>query len=532
MILSVINDKKRETTTTMANTETSHSENNKRIAKNTLLLYVRMLFSLLISIYTSRVVLNTLGVEDYGIYNVVGGVVIMMGILNGAMSTSVQRFLNFELGAGNKTKLTQTFSMSLNIYILFAFIFVILAETIGVWFLNTYLSIPQDRLTAANYVFQFSIFSTVISLLSNPYSAAIISHEKMGVFAFTSILEVLIKLAIVFLLLVISFDKLIGYGLFLACATCLVTLIYYTYCKRHFEECRYKLFWDKTMFRQLFSYFGWNLFGSAAGLLKTEGLNILLNIFFNPAVNAARGIACTINNVLMQFFNNFYMAVKPQIIKYYAQGDTPKMLDLVFKSTKYSFFLCFIFSLPVMIEAPFLIQLWLGQVPEYTVVFTRLIIIISIVDALAVPTMTAAHATGKIRLYQFVVGTILILNIPISYCFLKYIFHDAVTVYIISLLLAITAFIVRLYIVKRLVGFSIRLYMKTIILKILALAALSAILPLCLHAVLKQNFINSAAVIAASVMSTCCVIYLLGLNRTEKAIVIKAVRNKIKSVWN
>ena len=212
----------------------------------------------------------------------------MMGILNGAMSTSVQRFLNFELGAGNKTKLTQTFSMSLNIYILFAFIFVILAETIGVWFLNTYLSIPQDRLTAANYVLQFSIFSTVISLLSNPYSAAIISHEKMGVFAFTSILEVLIKLAIVFLLLTISFDKLIGYGLFQACATCLVTLIYYTYCKRHFEECRYKLFWDKPMFLQLFSYFSWNLFGSAAGLFKTEGLNILLNIFFNPAVNAER----------------------------------------------------------------------------------------------------------------------------------------------------------------------------------------------------------------------------------------------------
>ena len=361
--------------------------NNKRIAKNTLLLYGRMLFSLLVSLYTSRVVLNTLGVEDYGIYNVVGGVVAMMGLLNGAMATSVQRFMNFELGVGNHEKLRQTFSMSMNIYALFALAFVILAETIGVWFLNTHLLIPQERLSAANYVFQFSIFGTVISLMSNPYNAAIVAHERMDIFAYTSIFAVLVKLGIVFLLLVIPFDKLIGYGLFLTCASCLVTLVYYIFCKKHFAECRYSLYWNKSLFKKLFSYFSWNLFGSAAGLIKTEGLNILLNMFFNPVVNAARGIACTINNVLMQFFNNFYTAVQPQIVKYYAQGDTASMLDLVFKSTKYSFFLCLIVSLPVLIEAPYMIHLWLGQVPEYTVIFTRLIVVISVVDALASPIM-------------------------------------------------------------------------------------------------------------------------------------------------
>ena len=501
--------------------------NNKRIAKNTLLLYARMLFSLLVSLYTSRVVLNTLGVEDYGIYNVVGGVVVMMGVLNGAMATSVQRFLNFELGAGNHEKLRQTFSMSLNIYALFALVFVILAETIGVWFLNTHLIIPPDRLSAANYVLQFSIFGTMLSLMGNPYNAAIVAHERMDVYAYTSIFEVLVKLGIVFLLLVIPFDKLIGYGLFLTCASCLVTLAYYIFCKRHFTECQYSLYWDKSLFRQLFSYFSWNLFGSAAAMVKGEGLNILLNMFFNPVVNGARGIACTINNVLMQFFNNFYTAVRPQIVKYYAQGDTASMLDLVFKSTKYSFFLCLIVSLPVLIEAPYLIHLWLGQTPEYTIIFTRLIVVISVVDALASPIMTAAHATGKIKLYQFVVGMITIINIPISYCVLKYVSTDAVAVYAVSLALAVVAFVVRLWIVKRLVNFSIRLYFRTVILRILLLAVLAVPLPLGLHLIMPNGFISCAVVVIVSVVSSCIFIYTLGMSSTERNIVMNAVRNKI-----
>ena len=487
-----------------------------------------MLFSLLVSLYTSRVVLNTLGVEDYGIYNVVGGVVAMMGLLNGAMATSVQRFMNFELGVGNHEKLRQTFSMSLNIYAMFALAFVILAETVGVWFLNTHLLIPQERLSAANYVFQFSIFGTVISLMSNPYNAAIVAHERMDIYAYTSIFAVLVKLGIVFLLLVIPFDKLIGYGLFLTCASCLVTLVYYIFCKRHFAECRYSLYWNKSLFKKLFSYFSWNLFGSAAGLIKTEGLNILLNMFFNPVVNAARGIACTINNVLMQFFNNFYTAVQPQIVKYYAQGDTASMLDLVFKSTKYSFFLCLIVSLPVLIEAPYMIHLWLGQVPEYTVIFTRLIVVISVVDALASPIMTAAHATGKIKLYQFVVGVITILNIPISYCVLKYVHTDAVTVYAVSLTLAVVAFVVRLWIVKRLVDFSMRLYFRTVILRILLLATLSVPLPLWLHSVMEEGFASCVAVVVVSVVSSCIFIYALGMNSSERTVVMNVVRNRIK----
>lgn len=506
----------------------SHAENTKRIAKNTLMLYVRMLFSMLVSLYTSRVVLNTLGVEDYGIYNVVGGVVAMMGVLNGAMATSVQRFLNYELGAGNSEKLQQTFSMSLNIYALFALIFVILAETIGVWFLNTHLQIPQERLLAANYVFQFSIFATVISLMSNPYNASIVAHERMDVYAYTSILEVLAKLGIVYLLMVITFDKLIGYGIFLTITSCLVTIAYYLFCKKHFAECRYKLYWDKSLFSQLFSYFSWNLFGSTSAVAKTEGLNILINMFFNPAVNAARGIACQINNVLMQFFNNFFTAVRPQIIKYYAQGDTVSMIDLVFRSTKYSFFLCLLVSLPILIEAPYLINFWLGQTPEYTVIFTRLIVIISVIEALAAPIMTMAHATGKIKLYQFVVGMIMILNIPISYCILKYFFHNAIIVYVVSLMLTVIAFVVRLWVVKRLIDFSIQQYFKAIIMRILMLSAFSSLLPVGLHFILERSFISCIAVIAVSLLSSCTIIYAVGMSENERTVVLKIVRNKIK----
>lgn len=504
------------------------AENNKRIAKNTLILYIRMFFIMLISLYTSRIVLSTLGVEDYGIYNVVGGVIAMMGILNGAMSTSVQRFLNFETGAGDGERLRHTFCMSLNIYALFALVFVILAETIGVWFLNTHLTIPQERLSSANYVYQFSIFATAISLMNTPYNAAIVAHERMDIYAYTSILEVLAKLGGVYLLMVITFDKLIGYGLFLTSTSCLVALVYYIFCKRHFTECRYKLYWNKSLFRQLFSFFSWNLFGSTAGVVKTEGLNILINIFFNPVVNAARGIACQINNVLMQFFNNFFTAVRPQIIKYYAQGNTVGMMDLVFRSTKYSFFLCLLVSLPVLIEAPYLINFWLGQTPEHAVIFTRLIITISVIEALAAPIMTAAHATGKIKFYQFSVGMIMILNIPISYCILRYFSHNAIIVYAVSLILTVIAFFVRLWVLKRLIDFSIRQYFKTIIMRILILSVLSSLLPLGLHLILERNFINCVTVIAVSVFSSCTIIYTLGMSGNEKATVMKIVRNKIK----
>ena len=337
----------------------------------------------------------------------------------------------------------------------------------------------------------------------------------------------LLKLVVVFLLLAITFDKLIGYGLFIAFASCTVTGVYYAFCRKHFAECRYRLCWDRGLFRNLFSYFSWNLFGSAAGVAKTEGLNVLLNVFFTPIVNAARGIACLISNVLMQFFNNFYTAVRPQIIKYYAQDNTREMMDLVFRSTKYSFFLCLLVSLPVLVEAPFIISLWLGQLPEHAVAFTRLIVVISVIDALASPIMTAAHATGRIKLYQFVVGSIMLCNIPVSYALLSLV-PNPLIVYWVSLLLTVIAFIVRLFILKRLVSFSIREYLCRVILPISVLALLSSLLPVALRTILDEGFASSVAIIAVSVLSSCSVIFGLGMNKGERAVVVKAISNKIK----
>lgn len=291
-----------------------------------------------VTLYTSRIVLEMLGVEDFGIYNVVGGVVTVMGVLNGAMAVSVQRYLTFELGKGDSKRLKQTFSMCITIFLLFAFLLLVLAETVGLWFLNTQLIIPEERIVAANWVYQFSIFSAIVTLLYIPYNAAIIAHEEMNVFAYVSIMEVVMKLAIAFVLIVFSYDRLIIYGLLLMLTAIVVTLVYIVYCVRKYEECCYRFYWEKKLFTQLLSYSAWNLFGSLSGVAKGQGLNILLNMFFNPVVNASRGIAYQVNSAVNQFFSNFYTAVRPQITKYYAQNDLKNMFELVFRSSKFSFF--------------------------------------------------------------------------------------------------------------------------------------------------------------------------------------------------
>lgn len=332
----------------------NNSVNNKRIAKNTLLLYVRMFFVMAVTLFTSRVVLATLGVTDFGIYNVVGGVVAMMGILNNAMAVSTQRYLTFELGRGDAVRLKQVFCMCLAIFVMLAVVVVVLGETVGLWFLNSKMTIPADRMVAANWVYQFSILACVASLIVTPYNAVIIARERMNVYAYVGILEVVLKLAVVYLLLVIPVDRLTTYGLLILLSQIVIAVIYMLYCTRHFAEARYRVYWDGSLFRELVSYSGWNLFGSAAGVVKGQGLNILLNMFFTPAVNAARGIAYQVNAAITQFFTNFYTAVRPQITKYYAQGDMEEMTKLIFRSSKMSFYLIMLISMPVIIEAPLL----------------------------------------------------------------------------------------------------------------------------------------------------------------------------------
>lgn len=505
---------------------TKVSDNNKRIAKNTLILYVRMFILMGISLYTSRVILKVLGIDDFGIYNVAGGVVSMMGVLNGAMSVSTTRYLTFELGKGDMDALKRTFSMCMTIYMMLSLAFLILAETIGLWFLNTQLTIPANRMTAVNWVFQFTIITTIFSLMTNPYNAVIISREKMGIYAYISLLDAALKLGIVFLLDVLSFDKLIVYGFLLMILHLIICAIYFIYCNRCYQEAKYKFYWDKKLFKELLSYTGWNLFGSASGIAKGQGLNILLNMFFTPSVNAARGIAYQVNAVVSQFFTNFYTAIRPQITKYYAANDLDNMFKLVFRSSKMSFFLILLISLPLVIEAPFVINLWLGQLPDYVVPFMRLIVVITAVDAMATPLMTTAHATGQIALYQSVVGSMTILNIPISYIFLKFGFEPLI-VFKVSLVISVINLFIRLWIVKRLVNFPVVDYIKKVFANGLFVTVVSAIIPILAYLHLEINFVTFVVICLISVVSTIVTVYCIGLQSNERTFVINTIKNKL-----
>lgn len=506
----------------MANSST----NNKRIAKNTILLYIRMFFIMVVTLFTSRVVLNTLGVVDFGIYNVVGGVVSMMGVLNGAMSVSTTRYLTFELGRGDKLQLRIVFSTCLTIFIILSAIVILLAESVGLWFLNSKLVIPEDRMVAANWVYQFAIFSSVSSLMTNPYNATIIAHERMNIYAYVGILEVLLKLGVAYLLLVMPTDRLATYGVLILLSHVIVTSIYIIYCLRHFAETHYKFYWEKPLVKELVSYSGWNLFGSVSDLVKGQGLNILLNIFFNPAVNAARGIAYQINSAITQFFTNFYTAVRPQITKYYAQGNVEDMMKLVFRSSKFSFYLIMFISMPIVIETPFLVNLWLGQLPDYVVPFTRLIIIISAVDSMSTPLMTVAHATGNIRFYQFSVGTMKILNLPISYIFLK-LGYSPLVIFYISLAISSICLFMRVWIVRRLMPFPVKAYIVQVFGSCLLVNLVALIVPITANLLLDNSIGNVVIICLLCVLSSLTAIYGIGFNAIEREFTISIIRKKI-----
>lgn len=504
----------------------NNSVNNKRIAKNTLLLYVRMLVMMLVSLYTSRVVLNSLGVEDFGIYNVVGGVVVMMGVLNSSLSAATSRFITYELGRGDARRLRQVFSISVNIYVAYAALFVIVAEIAGLWLLDNKLTLPADKLDVAHWLFQFSVVSVVVSLLYNPYNAVIIAHEKMNVYAYLSVLEALLKLGVAFLILTFQESRLFYYGLFIMLSSLLVTSCYIIYCVRHYRGAWYEFYWEKEKYREILSFSGWNIFGSLANLAKGQGLNVMLNIFFSPSVNAARGIAYQVNNVVTQFFNNFYMAVRPQITKYYAQNEIDSMLKLVFRSSRFLFFLMLAISLPVIVETPFLINAWLGQTPDYVIPFTRLIILITVVDGMSQPLMTAVQATGKIKLYQIVVGCAILMILPVSYVFLKCGF-SAVSVFYVSLAVSLLCHLLRLVLMKRVISFSIRAYMWEVAFRCLACSLLSPVAPVLLSCHTGDGFGGFIIILLVCLLSSFAMIWLVGMRSEDRAMLLRIVRERM-----
>ena len=497
----------------------NQSANNKRIAKNTLLLYVRMLFGMLVSLYTSRVILQTLGVEDYGVYNVVGGVITMFTFLNGAMSSATSRYITFEIGKGNMEQLKKVFSTSLQIHAIIALLIVILGETVGLWFLMNELVIPDGRMDAAMWVYQCSIISCVVTIMSVPYNADIIAHEKMSAFAYISVLEIILKLAIVYLLVVLPFDKLKVYAVLVLMVGLLIRYIYTRYCHKYFEESHYIHHIDKPLLKEMSSFAGWSFWGNLAGILYGQGLNMMLNIFFGPVVNAARGIATQIQSVVTQFVTNFQMALNPQITKTYASGELDKMHSLMFRSARFSFMLLFFLSLPIMLETNYILTLWLGIVPENTVIFARIIIAISLIYTIANPCVIANQATGKVKVYQAVVGGLLLLILPISYIVLK-MGAPAYSVFIVHFCVESVAQFARMYMLRNMIDLPLWSYVKNIYLPIMGVVLLSVVLPLLVYSNMQEGFIRLLAVGTTCVVSVAMTSLFIGMTRNERTFLI------------
>ena len=505
------------------------SSANKRIAKNTLVLYVRMLFTMGISLFTSRVILQTLGVEDYGISSVVGGVISMFTFINAAMVSSTQRYLNFELVRGDANQLRSVFSTSLQIHALIALAIIVLSETVGLWFLNEKLVIPEARMTAAMWVYQCSILSCAVSIMSTPYNAVIVAHEKMSAFAYISILDVSLKLLVVYLLVVLPFDKLIILAILNLLVQLFIRYIYTLYCHRHFPESYFQFWFNKTLFKEMFGFAGWSFWGNLAAILYTQGLNMMLNIFFGPIVNAARGIAVQVQSAVQQFVGGFQTALNPQITKNYASNNLPQMHSLMFRSARFSFLLLFFLSLPVLMETNFILTLWLKTVPDDAVIFTQIMICISLNYTTANPCIIANQATGKVKIYQMVVGGILLLILPISYVVLK-LGAPAYSVFIVHFCIESLAQFSRMYMLRKLIHLPLWQYMKNIYIPIVSTVVIAIILPLVVRMQVAEGWLRFLAVGFTCVLSVGASSYFIGFTKQERVFFLdkslRLLRNK------
>lgn len=468
-----------------------------------------------IGLYTSRIVLQVLGVDNYGIYNIVGGFISMFSLISGSLSSSIQRFITFELGTGNKERLRKIVSTGINVQIGISLVVILLAESFGLWFLNNRMNIPVHRLYAANLVYHISLVSFVINLLSVPYNAIIVAHEKMSAFAAISFLEIVMKLVIVFLLYISSYDKLIVYSVLLLVIAFIIRTVYWVYCKRHFEESRYKYVHDVALMKEMSRFAGLTFLTGTAYLFNTQGVNILINIFFNVGVNAARGIATTVQTVTLQFADNFSFSLSPQITKLYASGNIMEMEKLVIRGAKFSFILALLICLPVIMETEYILQLWLKEVPPHTAAFVRLSIIGVIIDKLGSTSCTACMATGEIRQYVALVASIGCLVFPLT--FLAYYMGAPVeTTYVILALVYIGVDGARLFIMKGLLHFPIWNFINEVILRCIAVSATATLIPVvyvsCFPPSLTRFVTSTIMTVALTAMSS----YLLGLNKDER----------------
>jgi len=500
-----------------------NTSENKRIAKNSLYLFLRMLVLLVVGLYTSRVLLIALGVSDYGIFNVVGGIVSMFIFINYAMINSTQRYVTYELGRKDQERLSLIFSTSMNIHAVIALVIILLSETIGMWFLYNKMVIPPDRMNAAFWVFQFSIISCFVNIMCVPYNALIIAHEKMSAFAYISLLDAGFKLGIVYLLLISDWDRLIFYGFLILLVTIIDIAIYISYCRRKFPESAYHYILDKPLTIEMTKFASWNLLGNLSYVCYTQGLNLLLNVFFNPVINAARGITVQIQTVVTNFSYNVENAIKPQITKSYAQSDLHRMHTLIYASARLSYYTLLLVSLPIFLEIETILHLWLAEVPPHTANFVRITVLILLADALANPLLTAVQATGHLKKYQFTVSLLSFLILPLSYIGLL-LFPVPEVVFLVNLFIGIVSQFIKLWVVGRLIELPIRSYLKNVFVKTSAVTAFACILTFPLLYLFDAGIVRLVSVLCYGGLIVLILVYMVGLNHEERQL----VKNKVK----
>lgn len=505
----------------------NNSANNKRIAKNTLMLYFRMFITTIVGLYTSRVVLQTLGVTDYGIYNVVGGIISMATFLNSAMVAASQRFLSFELGKGDFERLKLVFCTTINIHASICLIAFVFAETVGLWFVNVELVIPDDRMIAANWVFQASILTFMINVMSVPYNSAIVAHEKMSAFAYISILDVVLKLLIVYMLLLIPHDKLIIYSILMVFVTASIRLCYTLYCKSHFYECTYHFIFDKSLFCELFSFAGWSVIGNLGFSFKNQLSNIILNLFFGPSVNAARGIAIQVSAHVKTFAHSFTMALNPQITKQYAAGNVEASRKLVYAGSRYTFYLMALISIPVIININYILKLWLGIVPDFTAQFVVFTVITSLIFAMSECVTKAIQATGRIKWFQIGISIIMLSELPCAWVLLEFGFPPYAVMWP-SLFTYSVALLFRFWLINRYVeGYSFIDYFQHVVLRCLIVFTLSYVLCRMMTSEIDITFCRFLLSIIFNMAITAFVTLALGMEKGERSLLLKKIVQKL-----
>lgn len=501
---------------------------NKRIAKNTIFLYIRMMVVMMVSLYTSRVILNTLGASDYGIYNVVGGIVTIVSFLNSALGGSTSRFLTFALGEKNLKKQKSTFGACLNLHIGVALLVLILGETIGLWFFYEKMVIPNNRMVAAFWVYQFSILTTMVSFTQVPYNASLIAHEEMSIYAYVGLYEALSRLVIAYLITISPIDNLIFYGLLLLINTVAVQLFYRWYAVTHFIECRFSIVKDKALYKQLLSYGGWDLFGNLALVCQGEGVNLLLNVFFGPIVNAARAIAFQIQGAVTQFVSNFMTAVRPQMIKNYAEGNVDKMYVMTFYAAKFSYILMLALVVPIIYEIRFILVIWLGDaVPDETALFAVIVLITYTWRTFHIAALMPYHAIGKIKTGNITIGTLMIVTLPMGYTLLK-LGCPAYSIFLVIFVIEIVSVFAMYWLIHRYEYFPYRYVFTKILLPCGLVTLCTIILPTLITNLMEDGWCRLFTVGFSTEISLLLSAFYLGLNKEERTRIFSLIQNKLK----